>query len=134
MASAPGTWAPAIARLVAADEDTVRDVIHAFNAIRRWALRENVELCFTPHQRVVGQPDRSAVRALRTFVMGSPDNRTTPRWPAGGRTILRWRNPHARRFGVLAAQRRERARIRRRNASSAGAAEAKSRLSEPVNR
>ena len=32
MASASGTGAPAIARLVAADPDTVRDVIHAFNA------------------------------------------------------------------------------------------------------
>ena len=32
MASASGTLVPAIARLVAADEDTVRDVIDAFNA------------------------------------------------------------------------------------------------------
>ncbi len=32
MASAAGTPVPAIARLVAADEDTVRDVIHLFNA------------------------------------------------------------------------------------------------------
>ena len=32
MASASGTRVPAIARLVAADEDTVRDVIHLFNA------------------------------------------------------------------------------------------------------
>jgi transposase len=32
MASASGTPVPAIARLVAADEDTVRDVVHAFNA------------------------------------------------------------------------------------------------------
>ncbi len=31
MASASGTTVPAIARLVAADEDTVREVIHAFN-------------------------------------------------------------------------------------------------------
>ena len=31
MASASGTPVPAIARLVAADEDTVRDVIHTFN-------------------------------------------------------------------------------------------------------
>ncbi len=31
MASASGTPAPAIARLVTADQDTVRDVIHAFN-------------------------------------------------------------------------------------------------------
>ena len=32
MASASGMPVPAIARLVAADEDTVRDVIHLFNA------------------------------------------------------------------------------------------------------
>src|SRR2546421_12714643 len=32
MASASGTLVPAIARLVAAGEDTVRDVIHLFNA------------------------------------------------------------------------------------------------------
>jgi hypothetical protein len=32
MASASGTTVPAIARLVAADEDTVRDIIHAFNS------------------------------------------------------------------------------------------------------
>ena len=32
LASSSGTTVPAIARLVAADEDTVRDVIHAFNA------------------------------------------------------------------------------------------------------
>ena len=35
MASASGTQVSAIARLVAADEDTVRDVIHAFN---EWGL------------------------------------------------------------------------------------------------
>jgi hypothetical protein len=40
MASASGTLVPAIARLVAADEDTVRDVIHAFDArgLPRWTL------------------------------------------------------------------------------------------------
>jgi hypothetical protein len=40
MAPASGTLVPAIARLVAADEDTVRDVIRAFNARAwpRWTL------------------------------------------------------------------------------------------------
>jgi Winged helix-turn helix len=44
MASASGTGVPAIARLVAAHPDTVRDVIHAFNAqglamlAPRWGL------------------------------------------------------------------------------------------------
>ena len=31
--------------------------------IRRWAGRANVELCFTPHQRLLGQPDRTPIRA-----------------------------------------------------------------------
>ena len=35
LASSSGTAVPAIARLVAADPDTVRDVIHAFCAMRR---------------------------------------------------------------------------------------------------
>src|SRR3954466_10944382 len=38
MASASGTPVPAIARLVAAHEDTVRHVTHAFNEIRLRAL------------------------------------------------------------------------------------------------
>ena len=32
-------------------------------AIRRWARRENVELCFTPRERIPGQSDRGAVRS-----------------------------------------------------------------------
>ena len=38
MASASGTPVPAIARLIAGHEDTVRDVIHAFNSIGLAAL------------------------------------------------------------------------------------------------
>jgi uncharacterized membrane protein len=40
MASVSGTTVPAIARLVAAYEDTVRDVVHAFNerGWPRWTL------------------------------------------------------------------------------------------------
>src|SRR5919108_369412 len=41
MASASGTPVPAIARLVAAHEDTVRDVIHRFNEIGLRALDPN---------------------------------------------------------------------------------------------
>jgi transposase len=41
MASASGTPVPAIARLVAADEDTVRDVVHAFNEKGLAALDPN---------------------------------------------------------------------------------------------
>ena len=42
MASASGTLVPAIARLVAADEDTIRDVIRAFNARGLAALDPSV--------------------------------------------------------------------------------------------
>jgi transposase len=41
MASASGTPVSAIARLVAAHEDTVRDVIHAFNEVGLRALDPN---------------------------------------------------------------------------------------------
>jgi transposase len=41
MASASGTPVPAIARLVAAHEDTVRDVIYRFNEIGLGALDPN---------------------------------------------------------------------------------------------
>jgi hypothetical protein len=36
MTSAPGTLVPAIARLLAADEDTVRDVVPFYSTSRGW--------------------------------------------------------------------------------------------------
>jgi transposase len=50
MASASDTTVPAIARLVAADEDTVRDAIHAFN-------RERLD-CLWPLTGRGGRPRR----------------------------------------------------------------------------
>jgi len=63
-------------------------------------------------ERVVGQPDRGAIRAvahLRDGRLGPPSHTVLARrlqdYPA-------WRNANARHPDVLAAQRRERARIR----------------------
>jgi len=81
-------------------------------AIRRWAQRENVELCFTPTNASWANPIEAHFGPLRTFVMGNSDH---PNHPALARRLhgyLRWRNAHARHPDVLAAQRRERARIR----------------------
>ena len=81
-------------------------------AIRRWARRENVELCFTPANASWANPIEAQFGPLRTFVMGGSDH---PNHPALARRLqdyLRWRNAHARHPDVLAAQRRERARIR----------------------
>ena len=79
----------------------------------RWAARNKVELCFTPDQRVLGQPDRGPVRAA--CGPSSWATRTIPTTPSLARRLqayLRWRNANARHPDVLAAQRRERARIR----------------------
>jgi hypothetical protein len=44
--------------------------------------------------------------------MGGPDHRNHPALARKLQACLRWRNAHVRHPGVLAAQRRERARIR----------------------
>ncbi len=49
---------------------------------------------------------------VRTFVMGGSDHRNHPALARELQACLRWRNAHARHPGVLAAQRRERARLR----------------------
>jgi len=49
---------------------------------------------------------------VRSFVMGGSDHRNHPALARKLQDCLRWRNAHPRHPGVLAAQRRERARIR----------------------
>jgi Winged helix-turn helix len=136
MASASGTPVPAIARLVAADEDTVRDVIHAFNEKGlacldpKWAggrprlisdddihhprlgKEEQGRVVPDPDLRVLGQPDRGPVRALADLVMGDSNHPNHAVLARRLHAYLRWRNANSRHPDVLAAQRRERARIR----------------------
>jgi DDE superfamily endonuclease len=81
-------------------------------AIRAWARRENAELCFTPARASWANPIEAQSGPLRTCVMGGsghPDHTVLARRL---QDYLRWRNAHARHPDVLAAQRRERARIR----------------------
>jgi hypothetical protein len=80
-------------------------------AIRTWAKAANVELCFTPHQRILGQPEAQP-GPLRTFVMGASDHPNHTVRPASSRTTCTGATPNARHPDILAAQRRERARIR----------------------
>jgi transposase len=80
-------------------------------AIRRWAERANLELCFTPTNTSWANPIRSSGRPAPS----SSAARTTPSHTVLARRMqdyLRWRNANARHPDVLAAQRRERARIR----------------------
>jgi len=81
-------------------------------AIRRWARRENVELCLTPTNASWANPIEAQFGPLRTFVMGASDHPSHTVQTRKLQAYLRWRNAHARHPDVLAAQRRERARVR----------------------
>jgi transposase len=81
-------------------------------AIRRWAKRENVELCFTPTSASWANPIEAQFGPLRTFAIGNSDDPNHTVLTRRLQNYLRWRNTHARHPDVLAAQRRERARIR----------------------
>jgi transposase len=80
--------------------------------IRAWAKRNKVELCLTPTQASWANPIEAQFGPLRTFVMGgsNPPNHTV--LARALQAYLRWRNANARHPDVVAAQRRERARIR----------------------
>ncbi|WP_214404680.1 IS630 family transposase [Pseudonocardia lacus] len=80
--------------------------------IRVWAAAHNVELCLTPDLRVLGQSDRRPVRAVAQL----RDGRLEPLQPPGARPAAAGLSALAQRQcrhpDVLAAQRRERARVR----------------------
>jgi transposase len=81
-------------------------------AIRAWAEKANVELCFTPTSASWANPIEAQFGPLRTFVMGNSDHPNHTVLARRLQNYLRWRNVNARHPDVLAAQRRERARIR----------------------
>lgn len=81
-------------------------------AIRRWAQRNKVELCLTPTSASWANPIEAQFGPLRTFVLGASDHPNHTVLAGKLQDYLRWRNANARHPDVLAAQRRERARIR----------------------
>jgi transposase len=85
---------------------------HKGQKIRTWADRNRVELCFTPTYASWANPIEAHFGPLRTFVVAGSNH---PNHPAAIRALhkyLRWRNANTRHPDVLAAQRRERARVR----------------------
>jgi len=81
-------------------------------AIRTWAARNKVELCLTPTYASWANPIEAQFGPLRTFTMGATNHPNHPALARRLQAYLRWRNQNARHPDVLAAQRRERARIR----------------------
>ncbi|MQL61893.1 IS630 family transposase [Streptomyces vinaceus] len=85
---------------------------HKGTDIRRWAKKNKVELCFTPTYASWANPIEAHFGPLRQFTIA---NSNYPNHTVQTRALhayLRWRNANARHRDVLAAERKERARIR----------------------
>jgi transposase len=80
--------------------------------IRSWAATNKVRLCFTPTSASWANPIEAQFGPLRTFVIASSDHPNHNVLARRLQDYLAWRNANARHPDVLAAQRRERARIR----------------------
>ncbi|MEY9929715.1 transposase [Catenulispora sp. GP43] len=80
--------------------------------IRTWAGRHQVELCLTPTSASWANPIEAQFGPLRAFVMGDSDHPNHTVLARKLQAYLRWRNTNNRHPDVLAAQRKERARVR----------------------
>ena len=80
--------------------------------IRQWAARSNVHLCFTPTNASWANPIEAHFGPLRQFTLANSNHPNHTVQTRALHRYLRWRNANTRHPDVLAAQRRERARIR----------------------
>jgi transposase len=80
--------------------------------IRAWATRHKVELCLTPTSASWANPIEAQFGPLRTFTMAGSNHPNHTVLAREMQAYLRWRNANARHPDVLAAQRRERAKVR----------------------
>ncbi|MBP2471783.1 transposase [Crossiella equi] len=80
--------------------------------IRRWASKNKVELCFTPTYASWANPIEAHFGPLRQFTIANSHHPNHTVQTRALHAYLRWRNANARHRDVLAAERKERARIR----------------------
>jgi transposase len=85
---------------------------HRGTKIRAWADRSNVELCFTPTYSSWANPIEAHFGPLREFVLNNSNHPNHLVLTQRLHDHLTWRNDNARAPELLAAQRRERARVR----------------------
>ncbi|WP_455357560.1 IS630 family transposase [Streptomyces sp. SYSU K217416] len=85
---------------------------HKGSKIRRWARKNQVELCFTPTNASWANPIEAHFGPLRQFTLANSHHPNHTVQTRALQRYLRWRNQNARHPDVLAAQRRERARVR----------------------
>lgn len=85
---------------------------HKGPKIRAWAEHSNVELCFTPTYSSWANPIEAHFGPLREFVLNNSNHPNHVVLTRRLHAHLAWRNANARAPELLAAQRRERARVR----------------------
>ncbi|MEU8787737.1 IS630 family transposase [Streptomyces sp. NPDC048637] len=85
---------------------------HKGGDIRRWAKKNKVELCFTPTYASWANPIEAHFGPLRQFTIANSNHPNHTVQTRALHAYLRWRNANARHRDVLAAERKERARIR----------------------
>lgn len=85
---------------------------HKGEQTRRWAKRNRVEPCLTPTFASWANPIEAHFGPLRQFTVANSNHRNHTVRSRPLHAYLRWRHKNARHPDVLAAQRRERARIR----------------------
>ena len=85
---------------------------HKGHRIRHWAAQHRVELCITATYSSWANPSESHFGPLRTFVVAGSNHPNHTVATRARHAYLRWRNANARHPDILAAQRRERARVR----------------------
>lgn len=81
-------------------------------AIKKWAAAHKVELCLTPTNASWTNPIEAQFGPLRMFTMANSHHPNHVVLARRLHAYLRWRNANNRHPDVLAAQRRERARVR----------------------
>ncbi|MER7722344.1 helix-turn-helix domain-containing protein [Streptomyces sp. NPDC096323] len=85
---------------------------HKGSKIRRWARKNKVELCFTPTNASWANPIEAHFGPLRQFTLANSHHPNHTVQTRALQRYLRWPNQNARHPDILAAQRRERARVR----------------------
>ncbi|MFD4829155.1 IS630 family transposase [Streptomyces uncialis] len=85
---------------------------HKGTKIRHWVRKNKVELCFTPTNASWANPVEAHFGPLRQFTLANSNHPNHTVQTRELHRYLRWRNANARHPDILAAQRRERARIR----------------------
>jgi len=85
---------------------------HRGEKIRNWCTMNNIKLCFTPTYSSWAIPIECQFGPLREFVLNNSDHKNHPVLIRKIHAYLVWRNANAIHPDVIAAQRKERARIR----------------------